>query len=209
MEILTDEFLWATIIAFTVIGVAVLAKTPELLVGVLMIGGEFIQWSLKIFGFTVTRRTFAAAGAVLFFPIVVVLILMRMLQTREREPIIGRANFSFVAVTIILGIVLLVGLIWTQADRYGTQKTAEYFIFGMAPMFLTFVFIRDRAALQRLMVWLLVIGGLNVLMVSGHALATRGTIRTTMIFIEETTEWGMEVPGHGGLSTRRLWFSLC
>jgi len=202
MEQLTStQFLWVTIIVGGIVGIIVLTRTPELLVALLIVGQDFIQFALKLLGFTVTRREFATAGAIIFLPAVLLFLMVRMVQTREREPIIGRPNLSFVATAVVMGIVFLIGLTYTLASHYGSQKTGEYFIFGMAPMFLTFVFIQDHAAVRRLIWWIILVSTAMVILVSAYSLATRGTIETLLMFSPEEGGWaGMEIWGHGSLS---------
>ncbi|HUV39127.1 MAG TPA: hypothetical protein VMY39_05905, partial [Planctomycetota bacterium] len=145
MEVLTKEFRWAIIAAAGIAGILILVKAPELLVAMLVSGARFIQMSFRIFGLDVDRRTFGVVGAVVFLPIVVLFFIVRLVQTREMLPMIGRRNYPFMVVAIALGVLLLIGLTYTHAPQYGTQKTGEYFIFGMAPMLLAVVLMRDGA----------------------------------------------------------------
>jgi hypothetical protein len=204
-QMLQNQFLWAVVLAGGVIGLVVITKAPELLVALLLVGQDFIQFAVRLVGFQVTRREFA--GAVIFLPIVLLFLIMRMLQVRGKEPIIGRPNYSFILVSVAIGLWLLIGLMWTPADWYGGRKTAEYFIFGMAPMLLAFVFIRDRASVNRFLWWIVAICAAMVILVSAYSLATRGTLLTNMVFLETDapeTWGGIDVAGHGELSTAVL-----
>ena len=124
-EILTTQFIWAVLLVGGILGLVVLAKAPELLVAILLIGGEFIQLSLRLLGYEVSRRTFTLVGGAIFIPAVLLFVVVRVVQVREREPIIGRPNFSYVAVAIVMGIWLLIGLTYTDSVYYGPRKTAE------------------------------------------------------------------------------------
>ena len=199
-EILTTQFVWAVLLVGGLMGVVVLAKAPELLVAVLLVGPEYIQFILRILGYPVSRRTFAAAGGVVFIPVVILFLVMRMVQVREREPIIGRPNFSFVGVALVMGVWLLVGLTYTDSWWYGDRKTAEYFMFGLAPMFLPFVFLRDRTSVRRFLFWAILVAGTYVLIASSYSLATEGTIFAALPF-RVSEQVGMAIPGHGVLST--------
>ncbi|HUW56393.1 MAG TPA: O-antigen ligase family protein [Planctomycetota bacterium] len=201
-QILTTEFIWAVMLVGGVAGVLVLAKAPELLVAVLLVGPSYVQAVLWIVGYPVTRQQFAAAGGVIFIPLVLLFLVARMVQAGEREPIIGRPNLPFISVAIILGIWLLVGLAYSDSNFYGPRKTAEYFMFGLAPMFLGFVFLRDRVAVRRFLIWVVVVTAGSVLLTSAYTFVTQGTI------FAQLTGWepvggarGIEIPGHLQLSS--------
>lgn len=200
-DVMATQFLWAVVIVGGIVGIVVLTKIPELLVALLMVGARYIQYTLQVLGFEVSRRTFATAGAVIFIPVVLLFLVMRMVQTREREPIIGRPNTPFLVATIMMGLWLLIGLTYTVAPRYGAQKAGEYFIFGMAPMLLVFVFLRDRSSVHRLLLWVILVTGGTVLIASAHALATRGTLFVALRQTQEEVIGGISVAGHVGLST--------
>ena len=199
-EIFTTQFIWVVLLVGGVMGVVVLAKAPELLVAVLLVGPEYIQFILRILGYRVSRRTFAAAGGVVFIPVVILFLVMRMVQVREREPIIGRPNFFFVGGAVLMGVWLLIGLTYTDSWWYGDRKTAEYFMFGLAPMFLPFVFLRDRTSVRRFLLWAMLVAGTYVLIASSYSVATEGTIFAALPF-RVSEQVGMAIPGHGALST--------
>lgn len=199
METWTTEFLWVTILAGGIIGTVVMIKAPELLVAMLIAGTTYIQNILILIGFNIGRRQFAAIGGTIFIPIVLVLLLMRMVQKREHEPIIGRENLAFILTAIVMGLVLLIGLTYTGAPGYGAQKIGEYFVYGLAPMFLVFVFLRDRTSARRLLLWVIVITGGSVALSSVYGFITRGTFFGLISGTAER-EMGVEVAGHLALS---------
>jgi O-antigen ligase len=197
--------MWVTIIVGGVIGIVVLTKVPEMLVVVLMLGGAYIQYVFVLFGYQITRRQFATAGAIIFIPLVLLFLMMRMLHTREREAIIGRPNWAFIVTSVAMGAVFLIGLSYTLAPVYGTQKTGEYFIFGMAPMLLAFVFLRDLASARRFLVWVVVIPALTICITSVYTIATRGTLFVWMGGERAATSSGeFTIAGHGGISGAAL-----
>ncbi len=196
----------ALLIAAAVVFLIVVAKAPEFLVAILLIGPSYIQWAFALMNLQIERRTFAVAGAFVFVPAVLLVAIMRLTQASEREPVIGRPNFPYIIATVFMGLVLLLGLIWTQAPVYGDQKTREYFVFGMAPMLLAFVLIRDVASVRRLLWWVLGMTTLTVVLTSAYVLATRGTL-FTMIMVHGEGEVGSmagTLRGHGALSTPLL-----
>ena len=200
---LTTEFVWAIILVGGVAGVLVLAKAPELLVAILLVGPSYIQAVLWLLGYRVTRQQFAAAGGVIFIPVVLLFLVARMVQAGEREPIIGRPNFPFVGVAMAMGIWLLIGLTYSDSFYYGPRKTAEYFMFGLAPMFLGFVFLRDRTAVRRFYIWVVIVTAGTVALTSGYTLMTQGTIFGLLTGRELApgAAQAIEIPGHLALST--------
>jgi len=201
-DVLTMQFLWATLIVGGIVGIVILAKVPEFLVALLLVGQDFVQFGVRLLGFVVHRRQFATAGVILFIPVVLLFLVIRAVRAREHEPVIGRPNFAFIGITILMGVILLVGLTYTGAMKYGSQKTVEYFTFGMAPMLVALVFIRDHDGIRRLLLSLLVVASSIVVLTSIHSLVVRGTLETTLMFGGgEEYFGGMELGGHGALSS--------
>jgi O-antigen ligase len=186
-----------------IIGLTLLVKSPEFFVALLLIGPGYIRSFTDLFGIPLSRRTFETSAALIFIPIVMLILILRMVQVREREPIIGRPNWPFVIGSVVMGLVFLVGLSYTDAQVYGPWKTRDYFVFGMAPMLLAFIFLRDRASVHRLLMWIMVVSASCVVLMSAYSLATRGTIFTQMMFIVPSEELGVRARllGHGALSS--------
>ncbi len=198
-DLMLNQYVWAFLGAGLVIGIFVVTKVPELLVAILLVGPEYIQFALRVVGLDVDRRTFATAGAVVFLPIVILFLVTRLLQTREQEPLIGRRNVAFILVAVVLGLDLLLGLVYTDSQWYGSQKTRDYFVFGMAPAFLVFVFLRDRAAAHRFLGWAVVVTISYMVLSSAYSYFTAGTI-----FYHppaQPTVGGMSIATHTGLAT--------
>lgn len=202
-ETFTSMLAWVLLIGGGLVLLFVLVKVPELLVVVLVMGTPYIQWVFSLLGYEISRRTFATAGAVIFIPVVLLIVILRVVQSREREPIIGRPNMPFVLTAMAMGLVLLFGLTYSPSYRYGPQKTGEYFIFGLTPMLLGFVFLRDRAASHRFLWWVLGVSTFTVVLTSAYLLATRGTLFTLIhVWMEgEGESVGRVVRGHSSLST--------
>lgn len=175
-SILSNPAMVMAIVAGLVIGIVVLVKMPEMFVAVLLVGPTYIQLCLRLFGLDVSRRTFAAAGAFIFVPIVLLFLIMRLSGSRERTPIFGRPNIPFVVCTMVMGLWLLIGLGYTPAPNYGGQKTSEYFVFGMAPMVLAFVFLRDRNAARRFLLWVIALTGLYITLPTAYTFVKYGTL---------------------------------
>ncbi len=200
-ELMSGQILWAVILVGVVFGTLVLTKAPEIPVVLLLVGQNAIQFAMRLVGFDIQRRTFATAGAVIFIPVAILMVVIRMVQAREREPVIGRRNYLFIALALLMGILLLSGLTYTEARTYGAQKTREYFIFGITPMLLVFVFLRDYQAIRRFVLWVLCVAGGYVALTSVYSLVTRGTFFAALEYGGADIVAGMEIPGHVALSS--------
>ena len=203
-DMMSQHMIWASAMVGGILGLLVLVKAPEFMVAGLLVGQDFVQFAMTLVGFHITRRTFAQAGAVIFIPVVVLFIIMRMLHMREDQPLIGRRNIMWVMLTVVMGIILIIGLTYTEAGFYGAKKTEEYFVFGFAPMMLVFVFVRDAASVRRLIFWIALLCCAMITLVSVYSLATRGSLQGTLMFLTRSggeEVGGMEITGHGALSS--------
>ncbi len=198
-ELLREELFWVIISAGGLIGIFVMVKIPELAIAFLLVGQDFIQFAMRIIGVNITRRDFTFLGAAMFLPIVGLMLLGRLMVSGERKPLIGKPNQAFLLVVLILGAWVAVGVSYTLGYRTGSAKALHYFVFGVTPLLLTWLFVRDLASAKRLLFWIILVSIAYVGVVSGYSLATRGTLLGHFVSTaaeERRSEMSMDITGN-------------
>lgn len=204
-ELLGPGGIAVVMVLFGVLALAAVLRWPEVLLAVLLTGQGFISLAFKLVGVELSRAQFTVIGSVIFLPVVLLMLLTRLFgrgRQREEPPFFGRGTLTFVLVLVALGLVLALGEAYTRAPNYGARKLREFVTFGVAPFFLTFLFLPDMKAVRRLMWWTLLMAGFFVVLAMSYSQVTFGSVFSGAR-IPDRTFWGpFEIPGTIELGVR-------
>ncbi len=189
------------------IAIIVMWKFPELLIAMLLVGQDFVQASFRIFGLEVSRRTFAIAGSVFFGAVVALLVTRSLLKKDSGHRVTTWEHWWIVVTVVLMGLLLVTGLTYTQTPQWGTKLVVDYVTFGVAPFVLCFVFIRDMAGAKRLLIWVFILVAAYMGLVSSHSLITQGKLLAPYMYslspdAPKVTLLGVEIRGSQELQDR-------
>lgn len=133
-------------------------------IALLIVGQVFQHFAFQLIG-GVSRNDPFSGPLLGFYGVTAFLILNRIFRLKGFLNYLGQRGSRTLAISFLLGIVLIIGLVYTPAPRYGLIKTIGYFAFNIGPSLLILLIIQNEQDIFRLMRAVLIIGILGTLVV--------------------------------------------
>ena len=146
-------------------------------IAVLIVGQVFQHFAFQLIG-GVTKDNPFSGPLIGLYGVAASVILYRLFRSGGLLVYLSPRGVKILALSLLLGILLAIGLTYTPAPGYGLSKTVGYVAFNLGPSVFIFFLIRDEHDMLRLLKAILIVGILSTLVVILATLQLSGSFRS-------------------------------